>query len=161
MKNKNIVMKNLSEVTSILNLFRWESPMGFSSLRHANFWRVLAMWLPPPLSWGPRGTYSLLDRLYSKVLSKKDTILRLIVLYMKRKRLPNNYSLTKEMKVHFCQLDDISNDNDFFLKGIKFPRKKVCWVSPIFQILPPPIWYPMGWLIALHVKKGKKTGKNE
>lgn len=131
MKNKNIVMKNLSEVTSILNLFRWESPMGFSSLRHANFWRVLAMWLPPPLSWGPRGTYSLLDRLYSKVLSKKDTIFRLIVLYMKRKRLPNNYSLTKEMKrLIFVNLMTYQMIMIFSSRESSFPEKRFVGYPP-------------------------------
>ena len=94
LKIVEFVMK--SEVTSILSFFRWESPMVFSSLKHANFSRALATWPPP--SWGTGGGYSLLHRLYSKVLPKKDTIFRLIVLYMKKKRLPKNSSLTKEMK---------------------------------------------------------------
>lgn len=153
LKIVEFVMK--SEVTSILSFFRWESPMGFSSLKHANFSRALATWPPP--SWGAGGGYSLLDRLYSKVLPKKDTIFRLIVLYMKRKRLPNNSSLTKEMK-RLISINLMAYQMVMIFSSSS-PRKKVCLVSPIFQISPKPIWYPVGWLTALHVKKWKITGK--
>ena len=153
LKIVEFVMK--SEVMSIFSFFRWESPMVFSSLKHANFSGALATWPPP--SWGTGGGYSLLHRLYSKVLPKKDTIFRLIVLYMKKKRLPKNSSLTKEMKrlisVYLMAYQMV------MIFSSSFPPKKVCLVSPIFQILPNPNLYLVGWLIALHVKKWKITGK--